>query len=322
MKLSTKIWLLVGGLLVLLGGLAFAVSMAANQWDFSKLDPARYENRTVEISEDFQNISIRSDTEDIVFAPSGDGRCRVVFYEQEKRTHTAEVVGGTLVIGQADAGKWYESFSFFGFGSPKITVYLPGAEYAALSIEESTGDIEIPKDFSFARIDISVRTGDVTCAASAKGAIRIGTDTGAIRVEDLSAGELELSVSTGRVEARSVACAGPLGLTVSTGKARLTEVSCGSFRSVGSTGDLTLTEVIAAGAMTVERSTGDVRLEQCDAEELDIRTDTGDVKGSLLTEKVFIVRSDTGRIKVPESITGGKCRVTTDTGDIEITVAN
>ena len=74
--------------------------------------------------------------------------------------------------------------------------------------------------------------------------------------------------------------------------------------------------------MTVERSTGDVRLEQCDAEELDIRTDTGDVKGSLLTEKVFIVRSDTGRIKVPESITGGKCRVTTDTGDIEITVAN
>ena len=171
MKLSTKIWLLVGGLLVLLGGLAFAVSMAANQWDFSKLDPARYENRTVEISEDFQNISIRSDTEDIVFAPSGDGRCRVVFYEQEKRTHTAEVVGGTLVIGQADAGKWYESFSFFGFGSPKITVYLPGAEYAALSIEESTGDIEIPKDFSFARIDISVSTGDVTCAASAKGAI-------------------------------------------------------------------------------------------------------------------------------------------------------
>ena len=59
---------------------------------------------------------------------------------------------------------------------------------------------------------------------------------------------------------------------------------------------------------------------QGDAAELEISTDTGDVKGSLLTEKVFITRSDTGRIRVPETVTGGKCKITTDTGNIEIEI--
>jgi hypothetical protein len=38
----------------------------------------------------------------------------------------------------------------------------------------------------------------------------------------------------------------------------------------------------------------------------------------LLSEKVFITKSDTGRIDVPETVTGGKCKITTDTGSIRI----
>ena len=49
-------------------------------------------------------------------------------------------------------------------------------------------------------------------------------------------------------------------------------------------------------------------------------TDTGDVRGSLLSEKVFIVNTDTGRKEVPDTITGGRCEITTDTGDVKITI--
>ena len=52
------------------------------------------------------------------------------------------------------------------------------------------------------------------------------------------------------------------------------------------------------------------------------KTYTGDVEGSVLTDKVFIVRTDTGRIDVPKSITGGRCEITTETGNIKISVSS
>ena len=50
-------------------------------------------------------------------------------------------------------------------------------------------------------------------------------------------------------------------------------------------------------------------------------TDTGEVKGTLRSEKIFFTESDTGKISVPKSVTGGRCEITTDTGDIEIEIA-
>ncbi|MCQ2427410.1 MAG: DUF4097 domain-containing protein, partial [Clostridia bacterium] len=81
-----------------------------------------------------------------------------------------------------------------------------------------------------------------------------------------------------------------------------------------------LKNVVTEGTIAIERSTGDVRFEGCDADELEISTDTGDVTGSLLSSKVFIAHSDTGRIDVPETTSGGKCKITTDTGDIKLSV--
>ena len=53
---------------------------------------------------------------------------------------------------------------------PKITVYPLQAQYASLFIEEHTGDISIPKEFTFDSIDLSFRTGDVDCASMARDA--------------------------------------------------------------------------------------------------------------------------------------------------------
>ena len=57
-----------------------------------------------------------------------------------------------------------------------------------------------------------------------------------------------------------------------------------------------------------------------DAEELFIKTDTGDVTGTLLSAKEFVYETDTGRVKLPETTTGGKCEIITDTGDIHIEI--
>lgn len=322
MRKTSKAWLIVGLLLILAGGLLFVGELALHHWDLGAFGTAKLDTGTAEISESFRNISITSDTEEIRFLPSEDGVCRVDYAVMETRKLSASVQGDTLSIEGIDQRKWSDNISF-SFGvteEPRITVYLPGRDYAALSIEEDTGDILLPGDFSFESIRVKTDTGDVDCRASSSGLLSIDTDTGDTRLESLSAGALSLSTDTGRIELRSVACTGDLGVTVTTGKTILTDVTCGSFTSKGDTGDLRLEQVLVEGLLSAERSTGDVRLEGCDAGELLISTDTGDVSGTLLTEKVFLVRSSTGEIHVPDTVSGGTCKITTSTGDIHIEV--
>ena len=100
----------------------------------------------------------------------------------------------------------------------------------------------------------------------------------------------------------------------------LRNVTCENLTSNGNTGDLDLMNVIANGKFSLERSTGDIKFDKCDASEIFIKTDTGDLTGSLLSEKVFIVSTDTGNIDVPKTVSGGRCEITTDTGDVKLSV--
>ncbi len=317
MKRSTKIWLIVAAVLVLAGGLAFTAALAISHWDFASFSTVKYETKTYEINDSFRNISIVSDTEDIVFAPSSDGKCTVTFVEQDNARHSASVENGTLLIEKIETEP---QFILFSTQPTSITLHLPMGEYETLRISEHTGKIELPGDFIFGNMDIDVTTGDVSCAASSSGVLRIKTDTGDIKITGVAAGEMDLSVTTGRVEAEYVRCAGNMGIKVTTGKTRLADVACGNFSSEGDTGDITLEKVAVADMLTIKRTTGDVQFQECDAMELQITTDTGDVTGTLLSEKVFITKSDTGRINVPETVTGGKCKITTDTGNIRIDI--
>jgi hypothetical protein len=319
MSKTMKTWLIVAASLVAIGLIAFAVIMTINGWNFTKLDTEKYKTNTYEPNKEFSNISIKTDTADIVFIPSDDEKCKVVCYEEENAKHSVSVTDGVLTINVVDTKKWYEHIGI-NFGTPKITIYLPEKEYSSLIIGEHTGDIEIPNDFKFESIDASVSTGDVKCYASVAKAIKIAATTGDISVSDISVGMLELSTSTGNVSVSGITCEGDVNIVVSTGKAQLTDTVCQSIISSGSTGDIFLKNVIAAEKFSIERSTGDVKFDGSDAAEIHVETDTGDVEGSLLTEKVFITKTDTGNINVPNSITGGRCEITTDTGDIKITI--
>lgn len=280
-----------------------------------------YETNIHEINEEFNNISIKTDTADIAFVPSNDGMCRVVCYEDAKKNHSVEVQNGTLTLDGVNNKKWYDNIGI-NIDPPKITVYLPEAEYSSLIIEESTGDIDILRDFKFKSIDVSLSTGDVKCYASAAEAIKIAASTGDICAESISASSLDITVSTGKVTVSDMTCDGNITIGVSTGKTYLTDIVCKNLISTGRTGDISLKNVISTEKISVERSTGDVTLDRSDAAELFITTSTGDVEGSLLTDKVFITKTDTGRINVPNSITGGRCEITTETGDIKISISD
>lgn len=286
----------------------------------STLSTVKYETNIREMTETFENISISSETADIRFVLSGDDTCKVECYEDEKAKHSVSVENNTLVIRLVDQKSWYDHIGF-NLGSQKITVYLPKAEYKELSIKESTGYVELPKDFTFARADISAATGNINFFSAAKDVIKLKTNTGNIRVEDTSANSLDLSVTTGKVTVKNVKCLGDVTLSVSTGETNLSGISCENFRSNGTTGYISLNNVIAKNKLSVERSTGDVKFVGCDAAEIFVRTNTGDVTGSLLSDKVFITDTDTGHVDVLKTTTGGRCEIISNTGDIRIDIA-
>lgn len=321
MSKRTKIWLMVATLLVLVGTIIFAGVMIVLDWDFLKLDTTKYETNTYAVTENFSDITINTKNADVKFALSKDGECKVVCYEKTKVKHSISIENSILEIKAVDQRKWYNYIGFFDFKTPKITIYLPKTAYGTVVIKNDTGDIQIPKGLTLESVDISASTGDVEVFANVTDSLKVDLSTGKLRVEELSAGSIRLSASTGDISVKGVNCAGNISAKVSTGDIKLTDVSCNSITSSGSsTGDVSLKNVVANGKLSLKTSTGDIKLELCDASELFVTTDTGDVKGSLLSEKVFIVKTDTGDVNVPKTITGGKCEITTTTGNIKITI--
>lgn len=298
MKKSAKIWLITAGALVLFGGTAFLVLMSALKWDYKKLSTVKYETNTYEISEYISDISILTDTADIVFARSVSGKCKVISFEEKTAKNSVTAENGKLIIKTENQKSGTDYIGFY-FEQPKITVCLPNSQYNSLQIKGNTGNVKISKDFSFKSVNIKTSAGNIS-------------------VNQASLDTLELSTSTGTVTVCGVKCSGDIKINASADLVSLTDTTCKSFKSTGDTGDILLKNVIASEKLIIERDTGNVKFDGCDAAEINVETDTGDVTGSLLTEKVFIVDSDTGEVDVPKSVSGGKCEIETDTGNIKI----
>ena len=300
MSKTTKIWLITATALVTLGAILFAGVMAQYDWDFTKLSTVKYVTNTYEVHGEFDKISINVDTTEIEFVPTENETCSIVSFEAEQVKHSATVQNGTLIIGTVDTRKWYDHICI-SLGSPKMTVYLPQNEYASLIIETDTGDINIPKDFAFDKIEIDGDTSDVSCFAPVANVLDIELSTGDIIIDSITADQIKLTATTGEIAVNSVTAKNNIDIETDTGT-------------------ITLKNVVATGTISIESDTGDVRFEGSDAAEISVKTDTGDVTGTLLSEKVFITETSTGSINVPKTTSGGKCEITTSTGDINISI--
>jgi len=304
-----KKWLIIVSVIVIVCIVVFGGSMLM----------AKYETNRYDVNEDYKNISIAANAADIVLAPSESEDTYVICQEPKNTLCNVSITDGTLSVWLADTRNWYERIANI-FRTPQITVYLPQGEYSSLSVKGSTGDVEIPNDFRFESMDISESTGNVRVCASVSETAKIKATTGNIHIEGISAGVLDLSVSTGRITVSDITCKGTIKANVTTGETGLTNITCKSLISSGSTGDITLHNVIAEEKFSINRSTGDITFIGSDAGEIFAQTDTGDVTGSLLSEKIFLTETDTGDIDVPKTVTGGRCEITTDTGDIELDI--
>lgn len=319
MSKSTKIWLITAASLVVLGLIVFVGAMTVIKWDFSKLVTSEYETNCYTLEESFREITVNASTGDITFTLSEDGKTHVECYEDALEKHCVSVQNGVLEIRQVNEKKWYDYIGIHS-GNAKVKVALPETQYGALQIEGSTADVNIPAEFGFESIDIKLSTGDVRNEASVKGTMKLRVSTGDICLKNISVKSLDITTSTGDITAEGISCGEAVKLEVTTGDIRLTDFQCKSFASKGTTSDITMKNLIVAEKMEITASTGEVRFDGCDAGEMQIETSTGNVTGSLLSPKIFAAQTSSGKVQVPETTTGGVCKIKTSSGDIRITV--
>ena len=329
-----KILLIVAGGLILLGCGLFAIIAATNGFNFAQ--STDYETKSYEINEVVNKIQIDADISDIMIADAASDY-KVEWLESDRATYEVKVEDGTLYISE----KKVEKFSFLWFISisGKITVTIPAGIYESLAIDSDTSDVNVTGDLTFKDVSIKLSTGDVNYSAKVQNNLSVKTSTGDMMIKNIDANELKFTASTGKitlegVKAKSIEASGSTGTKTfkdvdvegllkvksSTGKVILTNVTAGDIDADGDTGKKTFTNTIATNTLTINSSTGDVIFDGVDAQTIRVTTDTGDVKGTLLSAKIFHYQTDTGKVKVPDTETGGSCYITTDTGDITITI--
>ena len=319
MKKSKRNVIIVSVLLMFLGvGISF-LGLALANFDMNVFNTEKFEPKIYYIEEKFSDIDILTDTCDIKFLPSEDNRAKVVYFDSENVFYNVGVKENVLNIERVDEREWYEHIGFY-WQETDIKVYLPENEYGNLNIKSSTGDIELPKLMSFYSVGIETSTGEVNINSRVKDEININGSTGDVELNGVSVQSLNIRLSTGDISISDTDVNGNIELKATSGEVEFDTVNCRNIKAQTDTGEMEYENLRTSGSISFKTTTGDVTLINSDGAALDIVTDTGDVYGTLLSEKIFVTESSTGRIKVPQSLSGGKCQVKTDTGNITFKV--
>lgn len=310
--MNKLIIIFIGVALLITGGVIFTIGVINR--------PSKpLEEKEYYIEEAFNNFDFQIETGDLLFVKSSDATPKVVVEENEDEYYEVSVESNTLVI-KSVTKKWYERITFFNFGKRKITVYLPQTEFDSFNLTSSTGDINMPSDFTFNTFTANVSTGDIEFSSKVTGLLKITTSTGDQNIKNTTLGSLELVSSTGKKNIENVQTS-TMTFSGSTGNLNISNTTASTLTYAGSTSKVVLKDTIFSGDVKIKTGTGDVKLDKVDAANFDITTDTGDIRGTILLPKFFDVDSDTGKENVPKTKAEGNFIARSDTGDIVISIA-
>lgn len=277
MKKATRIGLIVGGGLVVLGLVVSAVGFAIARGDFGNLLPAP---ARTEKAEDFkgdgiENLVVEADYQNIEIVASVDDDLHVTYYESKTDDYSLSVNNATLTIKKAHQ-PWWKSIGFFNYAPKTMTVAIPDT-LTAVSADADAGSLSV---------DSVALAGD----------LRIDSDAGAVKVSDISAGDIKISSDAGNVKLTRVS-AKNVTVEASAGSVKWEDVSCNNVDVDSDAGKVDF-ENVSCGDVTVSSDAGAVKLQDLTASEAKISTDAGKIEFTALSvAKSLELSTDFGAIR-------------------------
>ncbi len=269
-------------------------------FDFTKLNNRHPKTVEHTVGEAFTKINVDVVEADIKLLPSTDGKARVVCDETDKIVHRVYVENGTLKIEHEDLRAWYEYIGF-SWNRMSVTVYLPKTEYETVRLKSVSGNIVSDSKLTFGDTITQTTSGEITLSNLSTKNLLAESTSGNLRLEDVNTSEdLSLKTVSGNIHWKN-------------GTARALNGECTS-------GNITLDHCKTNQDMLLKTVSGEITLRACDAAELEMETVSGNVYAALLSEKDFITDTTSGDIRVPHGYKGGKCRISTVSGNITATI--
>lgn len=308
--------LIIAALMVAFGlTLALCGAFALN-FNFSHLETKPHTDRSVDIADTFNSIAANCG---VKILPSESDTDYAVFTEEEGITYMIGVENGVLTLTQIDQRSW-QNYIGLSITPPQATLYLTQTELNALTVQTRSENISIAEDFSFETATLETASGNIDFLADVHGELHAQTASGNLNIAHANADSITAATTSGNLSIVSISAAGSIDLSTSSGKTKVSDVACSRIESSGSSGGIELSALTATERLFVKTSSGTVRLNGCDAGKLEIKTSSGNVVGTLLNDKVFIVKTSSGDISVPQTTSGGVCKITTSSGNIKITI--
>lgn len=302
MNTAKKIWISASIICIIAGITAAFGAAYFMDFDFGGLNNMNYEKTIYTVTEEFDNIKLRSAECDVFLSSSDDENCTVHCAESDKIRHQVSVENKTLEIIRTDESKWYEHIGvFWGPQAYSITIYLPQKLYDELYISSVSGDITVPDAFKFNTVNLKNTSGDINFESETANGISAKTVSGDINIKNICGGSAKIDTVSGDINFSN---------------SRVSEISFSN-----TSGDVIVRDVTADKNFTIHTTSGDALLSDCDAPDIKIKSISGDISGTLLSEKKFSASSVSGNIRIPDSRSDTqKCEISTTSGNIRISL--
>lgn len=216
------------------------------------------------------------------------------------------------------------------------TLIKEGFNVEAFStVELLTEEIAVEESFASVRVRAGTEFVNLTVSEDGKSRVTIQTLENVRHLVKVEGGELIVEMEDNgkwyerigfwtRSPGVTIALPGEeldkISVKTNTGDVEIEGFTCENLQIEVNTGDVALRRVTAKGEWRIKTNTGDLEFEECDAGTAWLETVTGDVEGTFLTGKQFETSTVTGDVEVPESTTGGACRIKTNTGDVQVEI--
>ena len=139
-----------------------------------------------------------------------------------------------------------------------------------------------------------------------------------IEIQNVSCNNLDVKCTTGDIDLFNMYINETVFVETTTGEVELDSVICNKLNIKVSTGDIDLDKVKVTSELTIKGTTSDVSFDQLEAGGIYINLSTGDVEGRLSKKMTFNISVKTGNVNVPDSNSGGICKIELTTGSVKI----
>lgn len=281
--------LLTGFILLLCGGIIFAICLAASGWDIRFLSNVTVQE--IEYTEapnaHVTNITIDYENTDILVYTQDAPSVRIVypqsFYKNgEKATEvTITETENTLKITEKSINGW----QFWNFTAPKTKLYLPADRTYSLTLSTNNGNVTLDGTaYNVQVLNLETNNGNITVNSEVHSQTKITaeTDNGNVKIKQAIAVEnIRLQSNNGKVTAENGVKANTLYIETNNGDLSIMRADGQNITLETNVGNITSTIVGQQADFTIDADTDvgttNLHSQTLGAKKLTVKTDVGNI---------------------------------------------